>query len=194
MWACPSIHWWWNTVAEVIDKVLNIPINLPCDPHLRAEVGGGKRLKWAFKRLLSSASGRAPRSNRNQHSSKSKRKQIRHLLRVSREVVGASPARRRPCGTARTWWIDYSFHPGLDHLVKKKDSGGFLKLPPQWPRPVLDILWYFIAGQDGGWLKNWFPKTSNCVQVLCKQPFARVQRGSAASTTCLQRSEAQLAL
>lgn len=103
-------------------------------------------------------------TNRNQRSSKSKRKQIRHLLRVSREVVGASPARRRSCGTARTWWIDYSFHPGLDHLVKKKDSGGFLKLPPQWPRPALDILWYFIAGQDGGWLKNWFPKTSNCVR------------------------------
>lgn len=151
-------------------------------------------MRWAFKWWLCSASGRAPRSNRNQRSPESKRKQIRHLLMVSDEVVGASSAQRRPCGTARTWWIDYSFHSGLDHLVKKKDSGGFLKLPPQWPRPALYILWYFIAGQDRGWLKNWFPKTSNCVQVLCKQPFARVQTGSAVSKTYLQWSEAQLAL
>lgn len=98
-----------DETAAVKDKVLNIPVNLPCDPHLRAAVGGGCKAEttntrgWNELWWLSSASGRAPRSNRNQRSSKRKRKQIRHLLRVSREVVGASPARRRPCGTARTW-------------------------------------------------------------------------------------------
>lgn len=127
-WCGPAPVSTGDEIAAVKEKVLNIPVNLPCDPHPRAAVCGGwdykyKRLKWASKRWLGSASGRALRSNRNQHSSMTKRKQIRHLLRVSREVVGESPARRRPCGTARTWWIDYSFHPGLDHLVKKRDSG-----------------------------------------------------------------------
>lgn len=50
------------STCDQIAVVLNIPVNLPCDPDLRPAVGGGcksttkyykyKRLKWAFEKVV----------------------------------------------------------------------------------------------------------------------------------------------
>lgn len=95
-------------------KVLNTPVNLCGDPHPRSAAGGGD---YTHKWRSGSASGGAQRSKRLPQ-------EREEVDQTSAQGVkgGACPARRRPCGRARTRWIDYSFHLVLDHLVKRETA------------------------------------------------------------------------